>query len=438
MKKALLISLCWLQWAGLHGQTAVCTSFWKNGAPVTGTTIGVALHAPGEVPDTLSADGVNCMPLPDTTLASYPAGSTLTYSGSRDGDDLNGVNILDILNIVNYILGLYPLASPYGYFAADVNQSGFINGLDIIHIRRLIIGQYEEFPNSSSWRFFQGNCEYPQPFNPYINTCPPVPLEEILVEPQHILQLDGVKVGDLDGSAAADGSFSYPSISDSTVLLIPDLHMQAGVPTTVEIKLGGNLNLMGMQVEFLYDTSILHFNELVPTDYFPQSTYYAVPGKIKAVSTTQNPIAVPGDILIKLSFTANAEVQFPEVFVLNPSTLQSLGAHGYAPPLGIKLGSNLYQQTTGSSEPDSTPQLSAPSPNPFSEQTTFTIQLETPETVRLEVLDTNGKRLYLYENRLPAGLQALTIDQYVLSSGSIGYYRLQAGNRWSNGKLVRF
>ncbi len=120
MKKALLISLCWLQWAGLQAQTAVCTSFWKNGAPVTGTTISVALHAPGELPDTLSADGVNCMPLPDTTLASYPAGSTLTYSGFRDGDDLNGVNILDILNIVNHILGLYPLASPYGYFAADV------------------------------------------------------------------------------------------------------------------------------------------------------------------------------------------------------------------------------------------------------------------------------------------------------------------------------
>lgn len=437
MKKSLLLSLYFLKWAGVMAQVTFCTSFWGNEMHVTAADLHIMLNAPGEMPATIPAIGVSCFSLEDTLLNTYPAGTMLQYGGVKNGGDLNGVNILDMASISSHILGLYPLTSPYAYFAADVNQSGTITGFDVVHIRNLIIGKYETFPDSTSWRFYQGNCMYPNPFNPFSNTCPAVSVEELLASPPDTLHLAGVKIGDVNGDASPTESFSYPYISDFSQLLIPDIVLPAGVDTVIEIKMGGDLDLQGMQVEFLYDTSLLTFNGPVPTDIFPLSVYFAVPGKIRSASLQIDPPIEPGMLLMKLRFTAHSEVYLPNAFSLNPSVLQSLGAYELAPPRGIQFSSGVYH-VSAASEPDSGDGLSAPSPNPFSTTTTFSFQLETPETILLEVFDLHGKRLYRYENRLPAGDQAITLGQEMLSSGSIGYYRLQAGRKWRSGKLMRW
>lgn len=405
--------------------------------PVTAADLHITVNAPGEMPATHSATGVSCFSLEDTLLNTYPAGTTLQYGGVKNGDDLNGVNILDMAGISSHILGLYPLTSPYAFFAADVNQSGDITGFDIVHIRNLIIGKYATFPNSTSWRFYQGNCMYPNPFNPFSNTCPAVSVAELLASPPDTLQLAGVKTGDVNGDASPTEPFSYPYISDFSQLLIPDIVLPAGIDTVIEIKMGGDLDLRGMQVEFLYDTSLLTFNGPVPTDIFPMVVYNAVPGKIRAASLQIDPPIEPGMLLMKLRFTAHSEVYLPNAFSLNPSVLQSLGAYELAPPRGIQFSSGVYH-VSAASEPNSGDGLSAPSPNPFSTTTTFSFQLGTPETVLLEVFDLHGKRLYRYENRLPAGDQAITLGQEMIPSRIIGYYRIQAGRRWSSGKLMRW
>lgn len=278
---------------------------------------------------------------------------------------------------------------------------------------------------------------YPNPFNPFSNTCPAVSVEELLASPPDTLHLAGVKIGDVNGDASPTESFSYPFISNFSQLLIPDIVLPAGIDTVIEIKMGGDLDLRGMQVEFLYDTSLLTFNGPVPTDIFPMVVYNAVPGKIRAASLQIDPPIEPGMLLMKLRFTAHSEVYLPNAFSLNPSVLQSLGAYELAPPRGIQFSSGVYH-VSAASEPSSGDGLSAPDPNPFSDATTFSFHLETPETIRLEVYDLHGKNLYRYENRLPAGDQTITVEQEVLSSGSIGYYRLQAGRKWRSGKLMRW
>ena len=437
MKKSLLLSLFLLKCAEMMAQATFCTSFWGNGTPVTAADINITLSAPGEMPATIAATGVSCFSLEDSLLDNYPAGTMLQYSGVKNGDDLNGVNILDMAGISSHILGLYPLTSPYAYFAADVNQSGTITGFDIVHIRNLIIGNYETFPNSTSWRLNQGNCIYPNPFNPFSNTCPAVSVDELLLTPADTLPLAAVKIGDVNGDASPTESFSYPLISDFSQLLMPDILLPAGIDTVIEIKMGGNLDLHGMQVEFLYDTSLLTFNGPVSTDLFPSITYHAVPGKIKVANLQGYPALVPGILLMKLRFTPHSEVYLPNAFSLNPSVLKSLGVYDLVPPRGIQLGSTLYH-VSAASEPGAAFGLSEPSPNPFAAATTFSFQLETPETVLLEVFDLQGKRLYRYENRLPAGEQTITLGPDVIPSGSVGYYRIQAGKRWSSGTLVRW
>ncbi len=72
---------------------------------------------------------------------------------SYDVDPKNGVTVSDMIILARYILGTTPLDSPYKLIAADVNGSGTITALDIVHIRRLLLGEVDKFPNNTSWRF---------------------------------------------------------------------------------------------------------------------------------------------------------------------------------------------------------------------------------------------------------------------------------------------
>lgn len=74
-------------------------------------------------------------------------------SAYKDGDYLNGVSTLDLVFIQKHILGQKQLDSPYKLIAADVNSDRMITAMDLIDLRKLILGLHTEFPNSNSWKF---------------------------------------------------------------------------------------------------------------------------------------------------------------------------------------------------------------------------------------------------------------------------------------------
>jgi len=75
-------------------------------------------------------------------------------------DQLNGVSTLDLIHIQRHILGLELLESPYQLIAADINSSKDINGIDLVELRKLILGIYTEFPNNTSWRFIDSGYKF--------------------------------------------------------------------------------------------------------------------------------------------------------------------------------------------------------------------------------------------------------------------------------------
>ena len=63
------------------------------------------------------------------------------------------MSTLDLVDIQRHLLGLDPLDSPYKMIAADANNSESLTAIDLVEIRKLILGLYLEFPNNASWRF---------------------------------------------------------------------------------------------------------------------------------------------------------------------------------------------------------------------------------------------------------------------------------------------
>ena len=101
-------------------------------------------------------------------FSALTAGYDYNVTPFYDEGILNGVSTFDIVLIAQHILGIDPLDSPYKRIAADVNDSGSITTLDLIAIRKLILGVETEFPNGvPSWRFVPAAYNFPYPSNPW-------------------------------------------------------------------------------------------------------------------------------------------------------------------------------------------------------------------------------------------------------------------------------
>jgi hypothetical protein len=80
--------------------------------------------------------------------------TTFTIGFGKIDNPLDGVSTYDLLLMQRHILGLQLFTSPYQYLAADINGGADVTSFDILELRKLILGIYNEFPNNMlSWRF---------------------------------------------------------------------------------------------------------------------------------------------------------------------------------------------------------------------------------------------------------------------------------------------
>ena len=125
----------------------------------------------------------------------------------RNDDPLNGVSTFDLVLINKHILGIEALASPYKIIAADANNSNSVSTFDIVTLRKLILGIDTVLHNTDSWRFIPANYVFPNPANPFAEPFPEQVSLNLGNQPPptpQVVQFVGIKVGDVNGNAAAN------------------------------------------------------------------------------------------------------------------------------------------------------------------------------------------------------------------------------------------
>ena len=102
------------------------------------------------------------------SLMGYTGGNyQLTPSKNNDLNRTNGVSTLDILKVQSHILHIDSLNSPYKIIAADVNNSGTVTGMDILYMRKLILGMINTFPGDRIWAFVDASQTFADDYNPF-------------------------------------------------------------------------------------------------------------------------------------------------------------------------------------------------------------------------------------------------------------------------------
>ena len=86
-------------------------------------------------------------------LANLEANKDYMIRPTFSDDIMNGLSTLDLVLIQRHILGLNSFEAADQYIAADINASGSITALDLVELRRIILGQQESFKNNRVWNF---------------------------------------------------------------------------------------------------------------------------------------------------------------------------------------------------------------------------------------------------------------------------------------------
>lgn len=106
-------------------------------------------------------------------------GASYVITPLKDSGGGEGISLFDVVLISKHILGLQPIDNPYRLIAADVNNSSSITALDLLALRRFLLGIDSSFPNNTRWRFVLREYLFPDPQNPWQEPFP----EEKTVSP---------------------------------------------------------------------------------------------------------------------------------------------------------------------------------------------------------------------------------------------------------------
>ncbi len=345
--------------------------------------------------------------------------------GNKNDDYINGVSTVDIILIQRHILNIAPFSSPYALVAADANGDEQVSARDMIDIRKLILGVYDEFPDSDSWVFIdQGQA---------LNMPSPWPIDQVLDIQD--LQSDmmaedflGIKVGDVNSSVVlnAQGDDSDFRSGEQLVLHFEDRQVSAG--QVVEITLNGTIeDLFGMQFGLSHAGLVL---TNVESETFEVSKDHFVTNAETAQTSfslnANSAIQLDESNVLTIELEALYDLQLSEVLTIQSEMLTSEAYVGQnlesiqVVLQGSQEGFVLYQNR----------------PNPFANSTEIGFVMPEAGTATLSVFDITGKVAYQSTKAYPAGMHSELITKEMLDGSGIWFYRLESGEFSDTKKLT--
>lgn len=204
-----------------------------------------------------------------------PGGGDYSITPIKDDDLLNGVTTYDMALISKHVLNVKPLDTPYKMIAADVNKSGTITTMDLVHLRKAILHINDYFPNNNSWRFIENSYEFPNPDNPFFESLPEVINYNNLTQSSIQNDFIGIKIGDVNGSANPNNAQSLDDRNSFQPFFLKtkDKMVKKGEETIIEIFPEKYQGLEGFQFALTFDPSKIAVKDILKTALVTQANF---------------------------------------------------------------------------------------------------------------------------------------------------------------------
>jgi hypothetical protein len=410
---------------------------------------------------------------------------------------LEGVTPFDLTLISKHILGIEALNSPFQLIAADANNSGSITTTDIIELRKLILGIYQELPNNSSWRYvpdycfldpdftqeFYGPGVWPNPFSAvWVNpeepmlpsglpnqrvygsgTLPVAPnstswMDHVLLDPNGLGATDaqawsfwGIKIGDVNCSADSDGIISEDP-DDSFVASTPT-SLAANQEFTLKVKALGSAPVVAWQLGVAFAEDSLQFlqvmagntGETFSADNFGLTEI--LEGNFRALNFSET--GVGANLNNKSLFSLNMKALHPisdisQHFKLKNAVLPTkfFGETGdelenISLQLEVTSAPIGMQGNNGNTVRGSEQYEVHVFPVPFSDEINFSFSLKTNEFVRISLYDNLGRLLATLGESMTKGPNSLSVHSLAGMPSGLYWYKFEAGTLNNAGKILK-
>lgn len=346
--------------------------------------------------------------------------------GSKNDDYMNGVSTLDLVLIQRHILGISLLDNAYSVIAADINKDDKINTADIVELRKLILGIYNELPNNGSWRFVDGK----QTFNNVLN---PWPVKENI----QIFDFDqkkenqnfvSVKVGDVNNSAIANAQENVAETRSIAYLNTSNAAVKQGEIHTLSLTLDNvdgvygfqfTLNLNSAELMDIYVGNQKLDNQNIAK--LSENTYTVSWNNMQAFDQSE---------LIKLEIKINKSGFLAEMVEINSGVTSAEIYTGDAFSV-----SKLSLKFAGEKNVEEF-QLYQNEPNPFQDKTNIQFNLPEAGDATLTIYDVTGKVVYSSTQNFGKGLNAFQVSRGDLMTSGVMIYTLESGAFIASKKMI--
>ncbi|MDQ3017274.1 MAG: T9SS type A sorting domain-containing protein, partial [Bacteroidota bacterium] len=328
-------------------------------------------------------------------------------------------------------LGIEPFTSPYQSIAADANNSKTITAIDIVVLRKLILGYFDTFPENSSWRFIDAAHVFPDPSNPWVTTWSELYSIQPFANSMNDVNFNAVKVGDINLSASlvTGNSFIQTRNDDRCIVEYKVSNQPESGVYKVELILKNARKFNALQFSFDWYQAGFEVIDWAAGDELSKDNIRMA--------------TAPGDKSSLLAFTAdqwtNSETSLltmwvkekpgnvmPFTFYLSSGPTAS-AAYTYddEAPRGIDL-QVVREQIGGVYN----------KPNPFKDITTIIYESKIKDEAILHVYDMSGKLVMTRTLQLEEGKNEMLIHRSELSGTGIYLYDISSAQQYSTNRML--
>ncbi|MBP6793914.1 MAG: hypothetical protein KA143_02615 [Saprospiraceae bacterium] len=358
-----------------------------------------------------------------------------SLSANRDDNPMNGISTLDLVLIQKHIMGTELLNTPYKMIAADVNSNNDISAVDLLELRKLVLGIYDKLPESTSWKFIPKSHTFTSNDNPW-----GYPLEDKLTDMKVNMVSDfiGVKMGDVNSSAAAHSLMGTEIRNAETGLIfeVDDRQFRAGEKVKVEFRSPNFAGISGFQGTLQFTNDHLRFDNVDQSSLVKQSnigTRWIKEGLLTMSWNENTGIDIPNDkAIFAITFTAQKDGKLSDVLRMGSqrTRAEAYEGKGELGNLSLKFTDQNGKEVSGTNT------LYQNYPNPFDHRTTIGINLAHSGKGTLKIIDVTGRVIKSYTREWAKGYQEIVLNKSELGGKGLMYYQFESDYFTANKRMI--
>ena len=340
----------------------------------------------------------------------------------RNDQMLNGVSTLDLLKIQKHILGIESLETPYQLIAADINNSESLSVVDLLDLRKVILGILDTFPNNRSWRFVDRSYVFADPTSPWGYP------ENKQVSPSKDsgnADFIGVKVGDVNGSSQPNGLAGIEVREEGKFWLsVDDRQVVAGetvdIPVYAETK--GSVEGWQWTFEAMHAQIIEIYGDAIGLTKDNIGYQHSKEGVVTMSWNSLEPVNLPtGTPMFSIRLKMDQEGWLSDVLRVHSRYTPAEAYLGNDEVVGVSMkyhrGGDVLTQAV--------PKLYQNTPNPFIEYTIIGFEIPEASDLVLTILDMSGKIVKQVRGYYGRGYHEIEVKANELSRSGVLHYQLQ-------------